>query len=148
MADPQTRSSGNFTRVITINLPACDSSRLGIVTVCWSSKNQGAPMLVWRMNLLRLEWGKASLVLLAVARSNFLLGLVLSILRWGYWKCYFWYRFINFICPTLLWHLLSVVRWACCLGWSPCLWQPRLAEALGVSKVCAQDLGVSAACLC
>lgn len=98
MADPQIRSSGNFTCVITINLPACDSSGLGIVAVCWSSKNQGAPLLVWRVNLLGLEWGKVSLALLAVAQSNFLLGLVLAILRWDYWKCYCWYRFFNFIC--------------------------------------------------
>lgn len=84
MADPQIHSSGNFTCVITINLPACDSSGLGIGTVCWSSKNQGALLLVWGMNLLRLEWGKVSLLLLAVAQSNFLLGLVLAILKWDY----------------------------------------------------------------
>lgn len=128
MADPQISSSGNFTCVITINLPACDSSGLGIVAVCWSSKNQGAPLLVWRMNLLRLEWGKVSLVLLAVAQSNFLLGLVLAILRWDDWKCYCWYRFFNFICPALFWCLLRIVRWVCCLGWSPCLWQSPLCQ--------------------
>lgn len=128
MADPQIRSSGNFTCVITINLPACDSSGLGIVAVCWSSKNQGALLLIWEMNLLRLEWGKGSLVLLAIAQSNFLLGLVLAILRRDYWKCYCWYRFFNFICPTLFGCILGNVRWACCLGWSPCLWKPLLCQ--------------------